>query len=204
MAQWLELSLSEFDPVRGFHVLSGNCVGSHWGASLSLQYSPKTCRSTGVCKLPMSVIVNDCLSEYVSPVVGSLTYVRLVTQQRTAHADLMLDSVEVTCFFTFFFCPQSYSQPTSAPCVFSSLSFISLPSFCCLIFPCSLLLVSSSSLFLCDDAAPFCSQGAKIVHGGQQAVFGRQPSHFCVPVLFSFFFSFFMDPAPLQPGSNWA
>lgn len=197
MAQWLELSLSEFDPVRGFHVLSGNCVGSHWGASLSLQYSPKTCRSTGVT-------VNDCLSEYVSPVVGSLTYVRLVTQQRTAHADLMLDSVEWTYFFTFSFCPQSYSQPTAAPCVFSSLSFISLQSFCCLIFPCSLLLVSSSSLFLCDDAAPFCSQGAKIVHGGQQAVFGRQPSHFCVPVLFSFFFSFFMDPAPLQPGSNWA
>lgn len=186
-------------------------MGSHWGASLSLQYIPRTCRSIGGCKLPMSVSVNDCLSEYVSPVVGSVTDIRLVTrerlqptvtQHRTAHADLIRDSVELTCFFTF----SSVHNRIVNLCqflVFLSLIFISLPSFCCLIFPCSLLLVSNSSLFLCDDAAPFCSQGAKIVHGGQQAVFGRLPSHFCVPVLFSFF-SFFMDPAPLQPGSNWA
>lgn len=84
---------------------------------------------------------------------------------------------------------------------FSSLFFL-LPSITLLFNICTLfwssLSVSASLLFPRDDAAPFYSPGDKIVHGGQQAFFGRQPSPFCFPDFSG------LATISLQPGSNWA
>lgn len=135
-----------------------------------------------------------------------------VTQQRTAQAHLIPDPAEWTLwilsnftrssvllrhlFSSFHHCIVNLCQFPASPRV-SASSLHDL--FCCS----SSLPVSDSPLFLCDAAAPFCSEAAKIAHEGHQAVLGSHPSLFCFPVS-GFFLFFFTHPAPLQPGSNWA
>lgn len=144
--------------------------------------------------------VNGCLN--AAALLSGLELT--VTQQRTGQAHLIPGPAEWTLWILSNFTHSSVLLHhlffSIHHCVYLCFSFITSLSVLLLLLS---LPVSHSPFFLCDAAAPFCSEAAKIA---QQAVLGSHPSLFCFPVSGGFFsvFLHIQHLFSLAPtGPNW-